>query len=272
MEEARGSRDPTSSGRSPLRREDHALRAGRWTDDETCIVDGVEFICRTLHRFPSTPGRFHLVKRPDLVRGYEELLHRLEPSTIVEVGVLQGGSVAFASLVAEPELLVAFELSPDRVPALDALIRSRGLTERIHVHHGVNQADRETLIGHLAAVGIGPDRPLDLVVDDASHLVHETRQTFEALFPLLRPGGVFVVEDWAWAHVGYGSQFPDERPLSELVFELVFAAAGPDVVARVDVDRDWAAVTRGPAELPADGSFAIRDLYNSRSAAMLPPA
>ena len=41
---------------------------------------------------------------------------------------------------------------------------------------------------------------LDLVVDDASHTYEETRASFEFLFPLLSPGGVYVIEDWSWAH------------------------------------------------------------------------
>ena len=41
---------------------------------------------------------------------------------------------------------------------------------------------------------------LDLVVDDASHTYEETKASFEFLFPLLRPGGIYVIEDWSWAH------------------------------------------------------------------------
>lgn len=37
----------------------------------------------------------------------------------------------------------------------------------------------------------------DLIVDDASHLGHLTMDTFASLWPLVRPGGFYVVEDWA---------------------------------------------------------------------------
>ncbi len=42
--------------------------------------------------------------------------------------------------------------------------------------------------------------PLDLVIDDASHLYGPTKTSFETLFPLLRPGGLYIIEDWAWGH------------------------------------------------------------------------
>jgi Methyltransferase domain len=37
----------------------------------------------------------------------------------------------------------------------------------------------------------------DLIVDDASHIGHLTAATFASLWPLVKPGGVYVVEDWA---------------------------------------------------------------------------
>ena len=40
------------------------------------------------------------------------------------------------------------------------------------------------------------DEPLDLVVDDCSHRYKPSRASFNELFPRLRPGGVYVIEDW----------------------------------------------------------------------------
>jgi hypothetical protein len=36
----------------------------------------------------------------------------------------------------------------------------------------------------------------DLIVDDASHEGFKTRRTFDLLWPLVNPGGYYVVEDW----------------------------------------------------------------------------
>jgi hypothetical protein len=62
----------------------------------------------------------------------------------------------------------------------------------------VNQEDREA-VREIAEHEF--DAPLDLVIDDASHLYEPTRTSFDALFPLLRPGGLYIVEDWQMAYV-----------------------------------------------------------------------
>jgi Methyltransferase domain len=41
--------------------------------------------------------------------------------------------------------------------------------------------------------------PFDLIVDDASHDGNLTRKSFDLLWPLLAPGGFYVIEDWAVA-------------------------------------------------------------------------
>ena len=52
----------------------------------------------------------------------------------------------------------------------------------------------------LAQTGFGLKLQLDLVIDDASHLLPETTASFNVLFPRLRAGGLFVIEDWSWQH------------------------------------------------------------------------
>ena len=43
---------------------------------------------------------------------------------------------------------------------------------------------------------VAPDG-CDLIVDDASHIAKLTEVTFESLWPLIRSGGYYVIEDWA---------------------------------------------------------------------------
>jgi predicted O-methyltransferase YrrM len=243
---------------------------GRWRGPDELEIDGVRFVAHgATQRFTSSPDRFCVVKRADLVVAYLDLLADLRPATIVELGVFQGGSCALLALAARPGMLVAVELDEERVPALDALVAARGLGDRIHVHHGVDQADATTLgrvvDHHLAG------RPLDLVVDDASHLVVPTRASFNVLFPRLRPGGVYIIEDWAWAHVGYGTHRPTETPLTVLVFEIAMALPSrPGLIAELRVDRDWALVVRGDADVdPA--TFDISACYADRGRALLAP-
>ena len=68
----------------------------------------------------------------------------------------------------------------------------------MHIHDDVDQADRAGS-PRSSSEAFG-DQPLDLVIDDCSHLYEATRASFNELFPRLRPGGLYWIEDWPWAH------------------------------------------------------------------------
>jgi hypothetical protein len=51
-------------------------------------------------------------------------------------------------------------------------------------------------------------RPFDIIIDDASHLGFLTARSFSLLFPtLLKPGGVYVIEDICTAFTSSGADF-----------------------------------------------------------------
>ncbi|WP_394619045.1 class I SAM-dependent methyltransferase [Lentzea sp. JNUCC 0626] len=58
---------------------------------------------------------------------------------------------------------------------------------RLHTHQGDQ--------GDAAFLRDLPTGPLDIVIDDGSHLSQDVITSFHALFPRLRPGGLYVVED-----------------------------------------------------------------------------
>lgn len=160
--------------------------------DDRFEIDGLELV-PSWYR-PSQPGSLTLLKGIHMVERYERLLARYPNPTMVELGISQGGSVALLALLARPERFVAIELSPDPVvPLLDAL-RDRGLADMVKPYFGVDQADTARL-AEILDHEFG-DAPLDLVIDDASHRYDETVASFELLFPRLRPGGAYVIEDW----------------------------------------------------------------------------
>jgi len=99
--------------------------------------------------------------------------------------------------------------------------------------------------------------PIDLVVDDASHCYEETKATFEIVFPYIRPGGIYVIEDWAWAHVPEGQRsdhyLSHRFALTNLVFELVMIyGANSGVMEGIElrpgmmwVKKGWKGVPKG---------------------------
>ena len=162
-----------------------------WLDDHRLEIDGYRFQV-TAVPFGESDDLL-VVKPPDLVRRYLGLIDDEQPRRIVELGVKEGGSTALLALAAQPELLLAADLSPT---APEALLRfaERWGANTLFTAFGLDQADGVALAAfvdsHLSGEGI------DLVVDDASHLVGPTTASFEVLFPRLRSGGLYVIEDW----------------------------------------------------------------------------
>lgn len=98
---------------------------------------------------------------------------------------------------------------------------------------------------------------LDLVIDDASHMYHHSKNTFEASFPYLRPGGVYVLEDWAWSFAKDAQQ-PDhywaaEPSLVNLLFEFILASSTPNMITDIKIGGGLVWFTKGNAEVPKSG-------------------
>jgi len=127
------------------------------------------------------------------------------------------------------------DINPDPVEPLVDYVR--GLENR-HLHFGVSQTDEEALsrIVHDELHG-----QLDVVVDDASHRYDLTRRSFEILFPLLQPGGLYIIEDWAWAHnAAYQKEdapFADREALTNLLFEQILLLGSTSGIAEISVRK-----------------------------------
>jgi hypothetical protein len=215
-----------------------------------------------LYDTPSTAERFTLLKSRALIDRYAAMAATLDPKRIVELGIWHGGSTVFFHRLYRPERIVAVDIRP-APSALHDYVRRHGLAAQIRIHAGVSQSDAAALT-RILEEEFG-SQPIDLVVDDASHLLLETSAAFNSLFPRLRPGGLYTIEDWGWAHwPGHRrtreSLFPGAPALTGLVFELVMASASrPDLVAEVAITSNLVVVTRGHAVL--DGAFDVSRSY-----------
>ena len=224
-----------------------------WDGDEQFTIGPTAFRCMKVDAwFNSTAEQFCVFKPRSTIDHYERLLAELAPAKIVELGIFRGGSTAMVAALTDPTKLVAVELSPDRIEALDDFIEVRGLAGRVEAHYSVDQGNRAQLAA-IVDEAFGTD-DLDLVFDDASHHPDLTRVSFDLLFPRVRPGGVFVIEDWRWP------------PLSVLILEQVLGLdAG---IADITINRHSAAIRRSDVPLDRE-TFALRDYVNVISAGAL---
>jgi SAM-dependent methyltransferase len=164
-----------------------------WVSDDELHVDGERF--QFAMGGLSTDEAFIVAKVPNLARLYLQVLEQHQSGNIVELGIFQGGSAALAWLIGQPQKLVALDIG-DPVAALERFIADRELGERLRTHYHIDQGDRSA-VRDIIDDEFG-DAHLDLVIDDASHLGPQTRVSFDELFPRLRPGGLYLIEDWNW--------------------------------------------------------------------------
>jgi hypothetical protein len=88
-----------------------------------------------------------------------------------------------------------------RIHALDIFDKSPHQEPRIKIYQG-SQADKQCLESIHNETG-----DFDLIIDDGSHLNEHIITSFEILFPLLKKGGIYVVEDIQTAYwPTYGGQ------------------------------------------------------------------
>lgn len=130
------------------------------------------------------------------IENYEDHFGRLrdKPVRLLEIGVLQGGSLSTWREYFPEGLIVGLDLSP---------CPFESLPDRVSFYQG--SQDDAALLERIATE-CAPDG-FDIIIDDAAHIGSLSRASFHALFERhLKPGGIYVVEDWG---TGYWETWPD---------------------------------------------------------------
>lgn len=146
--------------------------AGRPTLDELAILHGTDKSSR-LNAFTEKYAPY-LEPRRD------------EPLTLLEIGVMQGASLRMWHDYFPRALVVGIDVVLE-APGLD------GLAPAVRTAR-VDQSDDAQL--RRFAEDLRAERGgFDLVIDDGSHLCRHQILSFKTLFPFVKPGGVYFVED-----------------------------------------------------------------------------
>jgi hypothetical protein len=132
-----------------------------------------------------------LLKSECFLRRYDRLFSELTTAApvIVELGVHTGASLRLWREVFPQALVIGFDAQPP-ASGVPGCVLVQGQQD--------NRADLERIRGHASI--------FDFIIDDCSHLARPTRLTFDTLFPHLRHGGIYVIEDWG---TGYWPTWPD---------------------------------------------------------------
>ena len=113
------------------------------------------------------------------LRFYDHVLepYKNRPTTLLEIGVREGGSLLlWDRVLTHPKsLIIGIDLVPHKVASLPSRVTS--------------------LVGDILTDDKQLPTEVDVVIDDGSHTLKEQIATFRKLFPLLRHGGLYVIED-----------------------------------------------------------------------------
>ena len=126
----------------------------------------------------------------DYLRHYERILGHLrhEPITLLEIGVFHGGSLRMWEDYFTAGRIVGVDIATE-------CIQYAGDRREIEIG---SQADRNFLDE------LGRRRRPHVIIDDGSHMADHVLLTFRTLFPHLRAGGIYIIEDLHF-HAGPGS-------------------------------------------------------------------
>jgi SAM-dependent methyltransferase len=212
---------------------------------------------------------FSLYKIKPLVDQYAKfwsLRQDFAARNILELGMWDGGSLAFWFEYFRPNKLVGVDLQQKEDNQYFKRYKSsRNAEQNIKTYWATDQGNSTRL---RQIVHTEFEDSLDLVIDDASHMYALTKKSFETLFPLLRPGGLYIIEDWAWGHWQefQKSDHPwfSEIPLTRLIFELTAAAGSSSEhpwISNISVFQGFAVIERDDALLPAPSEFKLETLF-----------
>jgi hypothetical protein len=140
----------------------------------------------------------------DYLRHYEDLFARWKHSEInlIEIGAAGGASLRTWHWFFEKATLIGIDINPDCLSlASDRVVIKIGSQEDPSFLHAVAAEYKPTII-----------------VDDGSHLAHHMITSFEALFPSLLPGGIYIFEDLSFHFedgIGQWQGFKEHQGLSD---------------------------------------------------------
>jgi cephalosporin hydroxylase len=233
-----------------------------WLNDKEFSIDGIKFLCSLGdYSLKTNDERVIILKDRGALKSYDTVFAGMQPRTMLEFGIFQGGSPTLFSLWFKLDKFVGIDLSPP-VEGFEAFCARQPVGKKIRSYYAVSQTDR-IRVDQIVRDEFS-NTLLDVIIDDASHLYDQTRRTFEIAFPHLRPGGTYVVEDWGWAHWPQSDVFMGKTAMSVFIMELIMLCASrSDLISEVRIFPAFVFV-RKSQHAPAMTEMDLSSLYNKR--------
>jgi hypothetical protein len=127
---------------------------------------------------------------------YERYLGKFVGTDVryLEIGVQMGGSLhLMRRYLGEQATIIGVDVNPNC-----AILAREGL--EVHIGSG----DDAQFLGHLAR----ERGPFDVIIDDGGHVPDQQLVSFLTLFPSLKEGGIYLVED---LHASFWQEFQNSR-------------------------------------------------------------
>jgi hypothetical protein len=240
----------------------------QWLSDTECRVGDLRFQSRTAAGNEQTDAeRLVILKSMGMLKDLLGRYRAEKVRRVFEFGISNGGSALFWTLALELERMGALDHSEPKAHVQE-FIDSNGLSDRLKLHYEASQDDRKRVDAAIRQ-SFAPGE-LDLIIDDASHQFMLTRTSFEIAFPYLKPGGLYVVEDWGWAHWrsapwnGPDRPWKDNPAMSTFIFELLMIVASqPKLISSVQVEPALVFIRKSP-HAPVGEPLVVSDAYSLR--------
>jgi hypothetical protein len=227
-----------------------------WQDDKMQLND-LTFRLEQTKNNNWNEGNDHFIfyKLKTLVDQYEAFFRSFpdstKPTNMMEIGMWDGGSAAFWNELLNPKKLVGVDLLANGGNEYfqKYLKKVNEKNQKIIPYWNTDQADAVRLRQIIVENFKG--EPIDIVFDDASHMYEPSLASFNAVFPYMSHGGIYIIEDWAWAHwKGFDSMFPPNSEPTKLIFELTQAAANTGLIENIITYQGFVVVKRGNEPIP----------------------
>lgn len=129
---------------------------------------------------------------------YFELLREL-PLKVLEIGVQSGASLRMWKQYFPNAQIIGLDYYPlevmeeDRIKIIQGEQKDKDVLERVLLHG-----------------------PFDIIIDDGSHKNPDIMASFEYLFPRMKPGGVYVIEDTTCTYWGDTHNVGDNTTMAKM--------------------------------------------------------